>query len=107
MIYHFYFFFREVYNSFNGKPINLYSEKEILTMKLGELSSNYVNEAKEMKKFFMQAVMNEDTIQYLDAQTLEALKSCLKFYDLTLELVATQAKTIDEMNSKLDRLLAK
>ena len=76
-------------------------------MKLGELSSNYVNEAKEMKKFFMQAVMNEDTIQYMDVQTLEALKSCLKFYDLTLELVATQAKAIDEMNSKLDRLLAK
>lgn len=76
-------------------------------MKLGELSNNYVNEAKEMKKFFMQAVMNEDTIQYMDAQTLEALKSCLKFYDLTLELVATQAKAIDEMNSKLDRLLAK
>ena len=76
-------------------------------MKLGELSSNYVNEAKEMKKFFMQAIMNEDTIQYLDAQTLEALKGFLKFYDLTLELVATQAKTIDEMNSKLDRLLAK
>ena len=76
-------------------------------MKLGELSSNYVNEAKEMKKFFMQAIMNEDTIQYLDAQTLEALKGFLKFYDLTLELVATQAKAIDEMNSKLDRLLAK
>ena len=76
-------------------------------MKLGELSSNYVNEAKEMKKFFMQAMMNEDTIQYLDAQTLEALKGFLKFYDLTLELVATQAKAIDEMNSKLDRLLAK
>ena len=76
-------------------------------MKLGELSSNYVNEAKEMKKFFMRAMMNEDTIQYLDDQTLEALKSCLKFYDLTLELVATQAKAIDEMNSKLDRLLAK
>lgn len=76
-------------------------------MKLGELSSNYVNEAKEMKKFFMQVMMNEDTIQYLDAQTLEALKGFLKFYDLTLELVATQAKTIDEMNSKLDRLLAK
>ena len=76
-------------------------------MKLGELSSNYVNEAKEMKKFFMQAVMNEDTIQYLDDQTLEALKGFLKFYDLTLELVATQAKAIDEMNSKLDRLLAK
>ena len=76
-------------------------------MKLGELSSNYVNEAKEMKKFFMQAMMNEDTIQYLDAQTLEALKGFLKFYDLTLELVATQAKTIDEMNSKLDRLLVK
>ena len=76
-------------------------------MKLGELSSNYVNEAKEMKKFFMQAMMNEDTIQYLDAQTLEALKGFLKFYDLTLELVATQATAIDEMNSKLDRLLAK
>lgn len=76
-------------------------------MKLGELSSNYVNEAKEMKKFFVQTIMNEDTIQYLDAQTLEALKGFLKFYDLTLELVATQAKTIDEMNSKLDRLLAK
>lgn len=76
-------------------------------MKLGELSNNYVNEAKEMKKFFMQVMMNEDTIQYLDAQTLEALKGFLKFYDLTLELVATQAKTIDEMNSKLDRLLAK
>ena len=76
-------------------------------MKLGELSNNYVNEAKEMKKFFMQAMMNEDTIQYLDAQALEALKGFLKFYDLTLELVATQAKTIDEMNSKLDRLLAK
>lgn len=76
-------------------------------MKLGELSSNYVNEAKEMKKFFMQTIMNEDTIQYLDAQTLEALKGFLKFYDLTLELVATQAKAIDEMNSKLDRLLAK
>ena len=76
-------------------------------MKLGELSNNYVNEAKEMKKFFMQAVMNEDTIQYMDAQTLEALKGCLKFYDLTLELVTAQAKTIDEMNSKLDRLLAK
>ena len=76
-------------------------------MKLGELSNNYVNEAKEMKKFFMQAVMNEDTIQYMDAQTLEALKSCLKIYDLTLELVTAQAKTIDEMNSKLDRLLAK
>ena len=76
-------------------------------MKLGELSSNYVNEAKEMKKFFMQAMMNEDTIQYLDAQTLEALKGFLKFYDLTLEFVATQTKTIDEMNSKLDRLLVK
>lgn len=76
-------------------------------MKLGELSNNYVNEAKEMKKFFMQTIMNEDTIQYLDAQTLEALKGFLKFYDLTLELVATQAKAIDEMNSKLDRLLAK
>lgn len=77
-------------------------------MKLGELSNNYVNEAKEMKKFFMQTIMNEDTIQYhLDAQTLEALKSFLKFYDLTLELVTTQAKAIDEMNSKLDRLLAK
>lgn len=76
-------------------------------MKLGELSNNYMNEAKETKKFLMQAIMNEGTIQYLDAQTLEALKSCLKFYDLTLELVTTQAKTIDEMNSKLDRLLAK
>lgn len=76
-------------------------------MKLGELSNNYVNEAKEMKKFLMQTMMNEGNIECLDAQTLEVLKSCLKFYDLTLELVATQAKTIDEMNSKLDRLLAK
>lgn len=63
--------------------------------------------AKEAKDAYMKLLLRDGAIEEMDHDTLDAIQSGLKFLEAANQLVEQQTKAIDEMNDKLDKLLAK
>lgn len=72
------------------------------------------NRAKEMMdqmdaivKDYTEMLGGMDVIKEMDTKTFELMKNSLKLMDMTKEYQIAQAKQLDEINSKLDKLLSK
>lgn len=72
------------------------------------------NKAKEMMdqmdtlvKDYTEMLGGMDAIKEMDTKTFELMKNSLKLMDMTKEYQIAQAKQMDEINMKLDKLLSK
>lgn len=74
---------------------------------LTSATSKVVKEAEELIKQYMKVAVDNDVMEYVDDTTMDIIKSGMKFFKSSTDLIMQQAKAIDEMNDKLDRLLAK
>ena len=65
-------------------------------------------EAKEMKKALIRMVLESDVdFTDIEKEDTRMIMSYLKLFDTSLELIVAQSKMIDDMNMKLDKLVAK
>lgn len=65
---------------------------------------------KKVDKFMddcMKELMSADTIKTMDARTLNILQQCLELVEDAKGLTVAQAKKLDDIDSKLDKLLLK
>lgn len=76
-------------------------------MLLETKSNKLIEEAKKIKESLIKVSLNEDTIEFMDSDTLERMQASLRFFDASIEYMEAQSQAIDEMNRKLDKLLAK
>ena len=71
----------------------------MLNVSLEDFKKNGENLNKMLKK------MAAEDIDTMDQQTFETIQAVLGLMKASTELIAEQAKVIDEMNNKLDKLL--
>ncbi len=66
----------------------------------------FENEAKELKKCLIQAAI-ENKVDCIDPESEDAraMITIMRFVDAACQLVVEQSKTINEINSKFDKLL--
>ena len=77
-------------------------------MLLGVFGDKYTEAAKKAKDSCMKLAFRDSrAIEEMDHDTLDAMQAALKFLEASNELIEQQTKAIDEMNEKLDKLLAK
>ena len=77
-------------------------------MLLGTLGNKYTEAVKKAKDSCMKLAFRDSrAIEEMDHDTLDAMQAALKFLEASNELIEKQTQTIDEMNEKLDKLLAK
>ena len=76
-------------------------------MKLAEKSNEFFEEINEVKKLYISEIIDEDELKSMDHQEFELVQKMLKIIDLSMDLVHEELKAIDEINSKVDKLLAK
>lgn len=74
---------------------------------LFEKANKLTEEAKKITEGIIKMGLNEDTIKHMDSNELEMIQASLRFFDACSEYQEAQAKAIDDMNRKLDKLLAK
>ncbi len=70
-----------------------------------ETSKKFENEVNELKEECMKALGSE--IMKMDETGFALMKKCFTLVDTAIKLTTEQANVIDEINHKLDRLLAK
>ena len=76
-------------------------------MKLAEKSNEVFEEINEVKKLYIRELIDEDELKNMDHQEFELVQKMLKIIDLSMDLVHEEMKAIDEIDSKLDKLLEK
>ena len=76
-------------------------------MKLAEKSNEVFEEINEVKKLYIREFIDEDELKNMDHQEFELVQKMLKIIDLSMDLVHEEMKAIDEIDSKLDKLLEK
>lgn len=76
-------------------------------MLLETKSNKLIEEAKKIKESLIKMSLNEETIEFMDSNTLEMMQASLRFFDASIEYMEAQSQAIDEMNRKLNKLLAK
>ena len=77
-------------------------------MLLGMLGNKYKEASEKVKDACMKlAFRDSQVIEAMDHDTLDSIQAALKFLEASNELIENQARVIDEMNEKLDKLLAK
>lgn len=76
-------------------------------MLLETKSNKLIEEAKKIKEGLIKMSLNEETIEFMDSNTLEMMQASLRFFDASIEYMEAQSQAIDEINRKLDKLLAK
>lgn len=67
-------------------------------------TSKLVTEAKELMNLCVKQ-MGSDDIKSMSVTELDAIQRCLKLVDSACELSIEQAKMMDEINDKMDKLL--
>ena len=76
-------------------------------MKLAEKSNEIFEEINEVKKLYIREFIDEDELKNMNHHQFELVQKMLKIIDLSMDLAHEEMKAIDEINSKLDKLLAK
>lgn len=77
-------------------------------MLLGMLGNKYKEASEKVKDACMKLAFRDSlAIEGMDHDTLDSIQATLKFLEASNELIENQARVIDEMNEKLDKLLAK
>ena len=67
-------------------------------------TTELVNEANELMDFCVKQ-MSACDIKDMDADNFAAIQKCLKLVDSACELMVEEAKTMDDMDRKLDNVL--
>lgn len=67
--------------------------------------SKFEREVKECKETLMDALKSEIDLQDMEDEALHAIQACLNMFDVAIEFTVEQAKTIDKINDKLDRVI--
>lgn len=65
-----------------------------------------VEEIKEMKDLCTEAIVKDIDFTDVDYKTFKALASCMTLLDMSCDYMIEQAEMMDEMDRKLDKLLA-
>lgn len=71
---------------------------------LKEKAQELVNETNEVTRIAFKASINPDTIEYIDADSFNAMQKALKLVTYINEYLVTEAQVLDEIKSKLDKL---
>ena len=64
-----------------------------------------MKECDELMDVMMGQLSNMDTIEYLDEDSLDAMKKTIKIYKKSKELSIKMAEMIDEQDKKLDKII--
>ena len=64
-------------------------------------------EVNKLKTICLEEFVNNDSIESVDERGFKGLKSTLKLVNLSMEFMQEEARMIDEMNKKLDKILEK
>lgn len=68
-------------------------------------TSKLVDEAKELMGFCIKQMDYRD-LKNMDQEEFYAMKKCLEFVDSACELIVEEAELMDDLNYKLDKVLA-
>ena len=71
---------------------------------LKEKAQELVNETNEVTRIAFKARINSDAIEYIDADSFNAMQKALKLVTHINEYLVTEAQVLDEIKSKLDKL---
>lgn len=74
---------------------------------LNEMAEKYVEEVKNLTSMMVAKAVKEIDPEDMDEDLLSMITSASRLLTYSNKLVIEQARTIDEMNKKLDELLAK
>lgn len=74
---------------------------------LKPLTEQVVEKSKDMMNVCMKELGNWENIVGMDEPEFKVMKQAFEVIDLAYELAVKQAEEIDEINNKLDKLLAK
>ena len=75
-------------------------------MNMTKTVAKFVEESNAIKTKIMEKFM-PDVLENMDGEDFELLRDLFKFMNTSIDLVVCQSEVIDEMNGKLDKLLAK
>ena len=75
-------------------------------MMLKQETEKFCEELDEVMELVVKEAMDVDTIKCMDDRTLNAIKKCLDLVESAKRITLAQADVLDDMNNKLDRLLA-
>ena len=73
---------------------------------LKQETEKFGEELDEVMELVVKEAMDVDTIKCMDERALQAIKKCLDLVESATRLTLAQADVLDDMNNKLDRLLA-
>ena len=76
-------------------------------MKNYEMTCELINEVDEMMKRYMATVCPMDMLIEADPEEIKMFQDAMKLMNKSFDLMKNQALIIDEINDKLDQLLAK
>ena len=74
---------------------------------LNEMAEKYVEEVNKLTSMVVAKAVKETEPEYMDEDLLPMIASASRLFTYSNKLVIEEAKAIDEMNKKLDKLLAK
>ena len=72
---------------------------------LTDKTNEIIKEANELKEYFIKEIA-VDMFDDMETEELAIMKKCFKLMDRSMELAVEQAKVMDGLNDKLDKLLA-
>lgn len=76
-------------------------------MKNYELTCELINEVDEMMKRYLATVYPVDMLIEAEPEEIKVFQDAMKLMNKSFQLMRNQALIIDEINDKLDQLLAK
>ena len=77
-------------------------------MLLGMLGNKYKEASEKVKDSCIKLAFRDSrAIEEMDHDTLDAMQAALKLLEASNEIIENQARVIDEINEKLDKLLVK
>lgn len=75
-------------------------------MSLAKKSNEVFESINELKALCIKEAIDENALKCMDPHKLEMIQMLLKIVNLTNDLMNEEMKAIDEINNKLDKLLA-
>lgn len=71
------------------------------------VTEHLVNEINFLKRKCIKLIVDEDVIKNANSEELELVQRCMNLMDLACKVSLEQAKAIDDINRKLDKLLSR
>ncbi len=71
------------------------------------LTTEIIEEVKELTQVAMKECLSMDALISTSSEEFQMMQKCMSLLDKTMNLAVMQAEVMDEINGKLDILLAK